>query len=246
MPEILILRFDAPLMSFGGVTVDEQGVTRLFPGRAMLTGLLANALGYDHSEWAPLQALQARLRYAARCDRAGEIIVDYQTVDLGQTFMRVGWTNRGHIEERGGGTAATGTHIRYRRFLADAIYTLSLTLADSTQTPILKDLEAALREPSRPLFIGRKPCLPSAPLLAGRMQAATLLQALEGYPAVATSRESLGRPLNAWWPGDEDTGRPEARLIPVTDDRDWRNQIHVGRRWIYEGTIHVHTAAVDG
>ena len=40
----LVLRFDAPLMSFGGVMVDQHGVIDRFPGTAMLTGLLANAL----------------------------------------------------------------------------------------------------------------------------------------------------------------------------------------------------------
>ena len=243
MLDALILRFDAPLMSFGGVIVDEQGVTRLFPGRAMLAGLCANALGFEHRDFNRLESLQRRLRYAVRCDRSGNEILDYQTVDLGQDFLRRGWTTRGRIEERGGGSAATGTHIRFRRFLADSLYTVALALAEPEQTPTLDDLEAALREPARPLFIGRKPCLPSAPLLAGRSQAPTLLQALEAYPLAP--RASHGRPLSAWWPADEDTDRAGSRLIPVTDDRDWRNQIHVGRRWIHEGTIHVSQTAVD-
>jgi CRISPR-associated Cas5-like protein len=36
--DILLLRFDAPLMSFGGVMVDQHGPTDRFPGLAMLTG----------------------------------------------------------------------------------------------------------------------------------------------------------------------------------------------------------------
>jgi len=36
--DVILLRFDAPLMSFGGVLVDEHGVTRQFPGASMLTG----------------------------------------------------------------------------------------------------------------------------------------------------------------------------------------------------------------
>ena len=243
MGDMLILKLDAPLMSFGGVIVDEQGITRLFPGRAMLTGLCANALGFEHRDFDRLEALQRRLRYAVRCDRPGKEIVDYQTVDLRPDFMQRGWTTRGRIEKRGGGNAATGTHIRFRRFLAYSFYTVALTLAPAEQTPTLDDLEAALREPARPLFIGRKPCLPSVPLLAGRWQAPTLLQALEAHPLAPGASD--GSPLRAWWPADEDTERPKSRLIPVTDDRDWHNQIHVGRRWIYEGTIHVRPTAVD-
>ncbi|MDO8434692.1 MAG: type I-E CRISPR-associated protein Cas5/CasD [Candidatus Binatus sp.] len=243
MPQVLILRFDAPLISFGGVIVDENGVTRQFPGCAMLTGLLANALGYDHCDFPLLQALQQRLRYAVRCDLPGREIADFQTVDLSPLWMRQGWTTRGIVEGRAGGTASTGTHIRHRRFIADSVHTISLTLIDEDRQPTLDDLEAALREPARPLFIGRKPCLPSEPILCGRVNASTLLGALESYPLSLRARP--GHPFNAWWPGDEDVGRPESRLIPITDERDWRNQIHVSRRWIHEGIINVDKPAVD-
>lgn len=243
MPDLLILRFDAPLIAFGGVLVDEHGVTRLFPARAMLAGLLGNAFGYDHRDVERLQALQSRLRFAVRCDRPGQLWADYQTVDLSQKFLARGWTTRGKFEERAGGSARTGTHIRFRSFIADAVYTLALTVSETSQTPSLAELEAALREPARPLFIGRKPCLPSTPLLAGRTAAPTLLHALETHPL---ARHAAGdHPLLAWWPADEDLGREGSRLIPITDDRDWRNQIHVGRRWIHEGTINVHEPTVD-
>ncbi|WP_324669367.1 type I-E CRISPR-associated protein Cas5/CasD [Geochorda subterranea] len=41
----LVMRFDAPLVSFGSVLVDQHGFIDLFPGTSMLTGLVANALG---------------------------------------------------------------------------------------------------------------------------------------------------------------------------------------------------------
>ncbi|MFI5394778.1 MAG: type I-E CRISPR-associated protein Cas5/CasD [Candidatus Binatia bacterium] len=235
MIDALVLRFDAPLLSFGGVAIDSLGVTRWFPGRAMLAGLLGNALGYTHGNADKLQALQARIRYAARCERPGREIVDYQTVDLGQEFLKQGWTTRGTIEGREGGTAKEGTHIRYRHYLADAVYVVALTLTRVDDSPTLDEVGAALREPARPLFIGRKSCLPAAPLLVGRTRTETLLQTLEIVPR--GPRANTSGPLSAWWPADEDTERPGARLIPVTDDRDWTNQIHVGRRWMHEGTI---------
>jgi len=239
MIDVLLLRFDAPLMAFGGVAIDNLGVTRRFPGRATLTGLLGNALGYLHREADKLDALQRRLRYAARCDRTGREIVDYQTVDLNpetSPFMEEGWTTSGVPEGRGGGKEAReGTHIRYRHYLADALYTVAVTLRPAEDTPTLDDLYTVLREPARPLFIGRKCCLPAAPLLLGRAQAETLLPALEAVPR--PPRAEAAGPLSAWWPGDEDTDRASARLIPITDDRDWTNQIHVGRRWMHEGTI---------
>ena len=69
--DVLILRFDAPLMSFGAPIVDNQGEIQPYPALSMMTGLLGNALGFDHSEFDRLERLQERLRYASRQDRRG-------------------------------------------------------------------------------------------------------------------------------------------------------------------------------
>jgi CRISPR system Cascade subunit CasD len=236
MTEVLLLRFDAPLLCFGGVVVDNLGVTWRMPGRAMLSGLVSNALGYHHSETDKLELLQRRLRYAARCDRAGREIVDFQTVDLSQPFLSEGWTTRGAPEGREGGTASEGTHIRFRHYLADALYTVALALVPADETPTIDQVETALQLPRRPLFIGRKCCLPSGPILVGRCRGNTLLEALRAVPRLHRGDE--GR-LPARWPADEDAEVPGSRLVPITDDRDWTNQIHVGRRWVHEGWIDV-------
>jgi CRISPR system Cascade subunit CasD len=236
MIPILLLRLEAPLMSFGGVAIDYRGVTRAYPGCAMLTGLLANALGYEHREFARLDALQSRLCYAVRTDRPGDLITDFQTVDLSQPFLSQGWTTRGAPQGREGGSASKGTHIRLRQFLADAVITVALTLDPPSDDPSLAALESALREPARPLYIGRKPCIPSVPVLLGTVQAYSLLEALEHAPL--SPRVIRGMPTRAWWPAG-DGERPGSRLIQITDERDWANQIHAGRRWIYEGVINV-------
>lgn len=266
MIDVLLLRFEAPLMSFGDVAIDSRGPTRMFPTRSMLAGLCANALGYEHQEAARTNALQACLRFASRRDRVGEMLRDFHTVDLGQLDRRgeawladTGWTTRGRKEERGGGDARMGTHIRERFYLADAIYTIALTLAprsvSSSQgsspsapaagsAPSLDALEAALREPARPLFLGRKPCLPSAPLLIGRTTAGTLLGALAAVPLSQRGTAHDGR-LLAEWPDDTDEGAhaqkvaPDSRRIAITDERDWVNQIHVGRRFVREGLLRI-------
>lgn len=234
--DVLLLRFDAPLMSFGGVMVDERGVTEAFPTQAMMTGLLGNALGYEHGDFAKLQRLQERLVYAVRRDQAGRKLVDYQTVDLGQDFLREGWTTRGAPAGRSGGSARTGTHIRHRHYWADARYTVALTLRPAGEDPTVERCSQALREPERPLFLGRKTCLPAAPLLAGRVQAPSLFQALVEAPAPESRRSREDR-LDFWWPRDEGPAEPSgARLLAVTDQRDWSNQVHVGRRFLWHSS----------
>jgi len=235
--DVLILRFDAPLMSFGAPIVDNRGAIQDHPPLSLLTGLLGNALGYDHREPERLQALQRRIRYAVRRDRSGERLTDYQTVDLGQDFLiDKGWTTRGAIERRAGGEARTGTHIRIRDYVADAVFTIALVLEPPHGSPSLDEVAAALESPERPLFLGRKPCLPAAPLLLERLEATSLYEALEKAQRLDPKRvdgDPAVRP--AWWPESE--GPKDGSLLPVTDERDWRNQIHGGQRFVRRGLV---------
>jgi CRISPR system Cascade subunit CasD len=238
MMDVVLLRFDAPLMSFGGVVVDQHNKTDPLPYRAMLAGLLANALGLTRREEAALSALQARIRYAARRDRKGTILVDYQTVDFdpeGPMSSDLGWTTRGALEERKGGEASDGTHIRQRHYLADAIVTVALTLDPPDADPTLRAVSEALRAPARPLFLGRKCCIPSGPVWLGETTAPSLRQALEETPR-PVGRSDAGR-LQAVWPQAEGGDENETRLWPRVEDRDMANAIHVGRRIYIEGLV---------
>ncbi len=236
------MRIDAPLVSFGSVLVDQHGFVDLFPGTSMLTGLVANALGWSHGDFDQLDALQRRLEYAARWDVRPQRMVDYHTVDLGQPKMsRPGWTRRGVPEHRAGGASARlGTHERHRHYWADGLLTVVLTLHGDAE-PTLERVAGALRHPARPLFLGRKACLPARPLLDPETPVADgddLLSILRripvwnraGIPVEATER------LMACWPASLGTGgRGEVRR--VFDLRDWSNQIPAGSRWRVEGTI---------
>lgn len=242
--DFLILRFDAPLMSFGAPIVDNRGIIQDHPPLSLLTGLIGNALGYDHRQPDRLQALQRRIRYACRRDRTGERMTDFQTVDLGQDFLvDKGWTTRGAVERRGGGSAREGTHIRSRDYLADAVYTVALTLEPADESPTLDDIAAALESPERPLFLGRKPCLPATPLLLQRMEASSLYEVLREAPRIDPARSDGDDPdvLAAWWPDGE--GPPDrGTVLPVTDERDWKNQIHGGQRLVRHGTVELKEA----
>jgi CRISPR system Cascade subunit CasD len=234
--DVLILRFEAPLMSFGAPIVDRHGVIQPYPALSMMTGLLGNALGYDHAEPERLERLQERLRYAVRQDQAGRQIQDYQTVDLSKPYMDDdrAWTTRGELEKRKGGSASSGTHIRLRDYWADAVYTVALALEDPDDTPAVGDLARAVQQPARPLFVGRKTCLPAAPLFVEKRQADSLRDALT-ETRLSERADTGSDTFSAWWPADP--GDDRAR--PVTDRRDWKNQIHVGERWIAHGDITV-------
>lgn len=223
--ECLLLRLDAPLMSFGAVVVDQLNPVWRFPGKSMLVGLLGNALGWDHRETSLLQAMQTRLRFAARWDAEPEPLTEYQTVDLGQPSMiDTGWTTRGKREDRRGGPAATGTHQRWRDHWANGVATIALTL-DGEGAVTLGLLESALRKPARPLFLGRKPCMPAAPILLGRRSAASVRAALAAEPLADVSPRRRPVRIPALWPLDEGPG---ALTEERHDLRDWSNNVHRG------------------
>lgn len=238
----LILRFDAPMMSFGGVIVDHHGFIERFPGTSMLTGLLANALGWDHGDFEHLQSLQARLSYAARWDvPPSQHLIDYQTVDLGQPNMKeAGWTTRGVPEHRKGGQGAKfGTHQRYRHYWSDGLMTLALGIQEGS--PDLEALEAALRSPKRPLFLGRKTSLPARPLLDPKtplLQGESLLAILKKVEVWDRHGNACndGQKREACWPESSEP-LPQGQMRRVYDLRDWTNQIPAGSRYRQEGLI---------
>lgn len=212
------------MMSFGAPIVSEEGRIQPYPALSMMTGLLANALGYDRSEAKRHERLQQALSYAVREDVPGEKIVDYQTADLGQPHLQakskrdsVAWTTWGHLDQRGSGNTDT-TNIRHREYWADAQYTIALHVEDMSAEVI----EEALVRPERPLFIGRQTCLPSERLFLATVEAESLTEALQNSETIPDDV----MPRRLWRESDDGT--------PVTDARDWTNQIHVGERCVEE------------
>ena len=223
----LHLQLAAPLMAFGGVAIDHVGPTREFPSASALTGLLANALGLRREEGARLQALQDRLIFGALSAMpmgrtAPLVVTDTQNAKLEKSDR--GWTTWGMPEGRAGATYDS-PHRRRRDYLADHETRVVLRLA-ADDGPTLDDVAAVLDRPARPLFIGRKPCLPTRPLLAGRLEGATAYAALN----------ALGIGGRAIWP-DEGDGHDGALRHDLADLRNWQSGLHGGSRIMMEGSI---------
>ena len=233
----LLLNLESPLMAFGGEAIDNYGVIRSFPAASMLTGLFANALGWRRIERERHQRLQYRLVFAARIDRepaSGVRLRDFQTAQLSKDDK--GWTTRGQPEGRAGGASTyDAPHLRYRDYFADMRISVAVRLEPEDESPTLGELVGALCEPARPLFIGRKPCLPSAPLFADFIDAETTLDALLNHPVKNEGAERGD--VRLLWPSGE--GAPEVapnRDYMVTDERNWVSGLHGGGRLVFEGT----------
>lgn len=224
--DALLLRFDGILQSYGDVLTDGIGRTADVPTKSMITGLLGNALGYTHRDTTLLNALQESLDYAVRIDRPGYQLRDYQTVDLGQSFMtkEVAWTTTHRVEKRGGASGES-THIRERFYWCSRVVTLAISVTDDALVS-LSAIEHALREPTRPLFLGRKNCLPNSPILIGKSSGDTLGMIVCNAPWSIEKPETV----DVWTTTTTDTA--DGHTVRIHDQRNWRTRLHVSNRLI--------------
>ena len=225
------LRLHAPLAAFGGEAIDAHGVIRDSPAQSMLTGLLANALGWTRAMRAEHQALQDRIVFGASWEHetAPGRLTDYQTAHLYKDDQA--WTTRGVPAGRFGGAGTyAGSHQRRRDYHVDLRLSVVLRLRPDDAPPTLETLSEVLMRPARPLFIGRRTCLPSAPIFGGWIQAPDVRAALSGIAPVGATG------LRAFWPASEGS-EGAVRIMDVTDERNFLTGLHGGARRVCEGRL---------
>lgn len=156
----LLLRLEGPMQSWGYRSRFDYRDTALEPTRSGVIGMICAAMGIARGE--DISRFDS-IRMGVRVDKEGRPERDYHTaLDV--------------IKADGSGT---GTVVSYRDYLADAIFTVGL---ESFDLKLLNNIEANLRDPKWPLFLGRKSfCLSEHPLSASQpaIVQATLKDALE-------------------------------------------------------------------
>lgn len=179
----LLLRLAAPLQSWGSDSKFETRKTDRAPTKSGVIGLLAAALGLRRDDTAGLARLN-RLRFAVRTDQEGSLLVDFHTAKSSST-----------------------SYITYRHYLQDAIFLAGL---ESDDEALLQELEAALRYPVYPLYLGRRSCPPTLPLCLG-IRSGALLDVLRAEPPLARKASSVRMNIVA----DADPADPAA--VPRRD-----------------------------
>lgn len=142
----LALCFDAPMQSWGTQSRGSIRETGREPTKSGVLGLLAAALGIPRDDTVALASL-TRLRMGVRVDREGILERDFHVTQNVPTT-----TGRGHR-----------TVLSHRYYLADALF---LVVLEGDDKAALERIEAALRAPVWPLFLGRRAFPPARPLLA--------------------------------------------------------------------------------
>lgn len=176
---VLLLRLEGPLQAWGDAPALSWRPTGRWPTKSGVVGLLANALGRGREE--SVEDI-ASLAYGVRVDRPGSLLLDFHTVE---EVIPAQLAGAGRPARRGELRSA----ITRRAYLADAAFLAGL----EGERAFLERLQGALKNPARPLYLGRRSCLPSPPpyLADGLVEGLSLEEALRAYPPLGEEAPRL-------------------------------------------------------
>lgn len=139
----LLLRLAAPMQSWGSDSKFDVRQTGREPTKSGVIGLLAAALGIRRDDTEAIERL-ARLKFGVRADREGQYLHDFHMAHSAKT-----------------------SYVTHRYYLCDAVFLCGLEGDQNT----LEELQTALTHPAYPLFLGRRSCPPTLPLVLGIREA---------------------------------------------------------------------------
>lgn len=151
----LLLRLAAPMQAWGVDSDFETRRTLSYPTKSGVIGMLAAALGRSRED--SLDDLN-QLGFGVRIDQEGELLRDYHTARPAD--MKSG----------------NDSYITVRYYLCDAIFLVGI---ESDDRAVLEQLEFCLQHPAYPLYLGRRSCPITLPLILGIWES-DLLSALSG------------------------------------------------------------------
>lgn len=172
---ILVLRLEGPLQSWGENAKWDFRDSSTMPTKSGIVGLLGCAMGEERGSQVLVELAQS-ITVAVRADRPGAKFVDFQTVQ-GDPLMAAT-----------GKPKTTGnTILSPHAYLQDASFTVFIDTSPEWQQRIV----SALENPGWCMYLGRKNCVPSRPILADRMEAAGLMEALKEYPRAERAGKTM-------------------------------------------------------
>ena len=171
---ILVLRLEGPLQSWGENAKWDFRDSSTMPTKSGIVGLLGCAMGQERGNQVLVELAQS-ITVAVRADRHGVKFVDFQTVQ-GKP-----------LRTADGGKRSNNTFLSPHAYLQDASFTVFIDTTPEWQQRII----SALENPRWCMYLGRKNCVPSRPILADRMEAADLMEALKEYPAAERAGKTM-------------------------------------------------------
>ncbi|WP_180359774.1 type I-E CRISPR-associated protein Cas5/CasD [Miniimonas arenae] len=136
----LLLRLAGPLQAWGTSSKFAYRFTDPQPSKSAVLGLLAAADGRRRTD--DIEDLLG-LKFGVRCDQPGAAVRDFQTARAFDESYSLPLT--------------------YRFYLGDAVFVAAVEGPDA----LVRRLAQVVRQPSFPLYLGRRSCPPSRPLVIG-------------------------------------------------------------------------------
>lgn len=152
----LVLSLAGPLQAWGAPALfPGRRPTQPHPTLSGVVGMLANALGRTRDQ--PIDDL-AGADLTIRVDRPGTLITDYQTVGTAKEPLLT-------VDGKLPGKAQRHPIITERDIIADAVFTVVYQPASDDID--LEHLHAAIQQPARRLYLGRRPYSAHGPVTLG-------------------------------------------------------------------------------
>lgn len=154
----LALRLEGPLQAWGTSSQYNMRMTDALPSRSAVSGMLCAALGLNRGsaeEKAFLQTLSSVRMLAVAVPRyRGNRVLSVRRLEDYHTVRNTSKAN---------GKGLKDCHITRRQYLLDASFRVFLT----GEHDLLEKAGAALQDPVWGIWLGRKSCIPTAPVFAG-------------------------------------------------------------------------------
>jgi CRISPR system Cascade subunit CasD len=176
MTQTLLMRFVAPMQSWGVQSNFDYRDTGLEPSKSGVVGLLCAALGHDREQEIDPRFLSARM--GVRVDCEGIVACDYHVAGVGGILKADGKVKSDNVVPS------------WRYYLADAAFLVGL---ESNDADWLHTLHHALQHPIWPIFFGRKAFPPAEPIALSdnAVRSQDLQAALQDNPRLRDDPRSL-------------------------------------------------------
>ena len=158
----LLLRLSGPLQSWGSDSRFDTRNTNREPTKSGVIGLIAAALGIKREESTEKLGELNSLKFAVRVDKEGELLKDF------------------HIAK-----SQKSSYVTNRYYLSDATFLVAL---ESDNLDLIKKIALSVQNPVFPLFLGRKSCPPTLPIVVG-IENTDALSALKNHPLLCKNNK---------------------------------------------------------
>ena len=188
----LLLRLGGPLQSWGVDSKYDIRRTQREPTKSGVIGLIASAMGRNRAD--SIDDL-VNLRFGVRVDQPGRLHKDFHMVKKDKKT----------------------SYLTYRYYIEDAVFLVGL---ESEDEYIVQNIGEHLKNPSFPLFLGRRSCPPTMPLYLG-IRSGSLEEILRSEPWLADlwRQKRLSDELGLYVETDKRTGTETVQKdVPISFD----------------------------